>query len=70
MSFVVPYLSKCINLTTLVFLGLFFSGVSNFLIGPSNLLPNNVVLVSAGLLLLGLSVPAIIVSDLPIMLKR
>ena len=69
-SFVVPYISNCMNLVTLVNLAILFCGLSNLLVGPVTFLPNNVFIVSAGLYLTGATVVSMLIPMFPIMLKR
>ena len=70
MSFVVPYISNCMNLVTLVNISILLCGISNFLVGPAMFLPNNVFIVAAGLFFTGVTVVSMLISMFPIMLKR
>ena len=54
----------------MVTLGLFLTGLSNFLIGPSTLLPNSLPLIALGLYLSGVTMVFANVPQIPIMLKQ
>ena len=64
------YLNKLMNPINMVALGLLLSGVSNLVVGPSNLLPDNIVLMGFGLFFSGLTLMLCIVPQLPIMLHQ
>ena len=70
MSFVVPYISNCMNLVRLVNISILLCGISNFLVGPAMFLPNNVFIVAAGLFFTGVTVVSMLIPMFPIMLKR
>ena len=54
----------------MVYSGLFLSGLSNFLVGPSTLLPNSLILITFGLYILGITMVFANLPPLPIMLKQ
>ena len=69
MGIFIPYLAKCINLDIAVIVGLFLVGFSNFLIGPSTLLPNSLALIIVGLCLLGSTIATANIPIVPMMIE-
>ena len=69
MAIIVPYLSKCISPINMMSIGLFLCGVSNFFVGPSLLLPNNLVLMAFGLFFCGCTIMLASVPQIPFMIK-
>ena len=66
----IQLLIKDTNSITMIVIGLLTSGLSNFLIGPSYLLPNNLILIIMGLFVSGITMAFFRVPIIPIMLKR
>ena len=54
----------------LICIGLFTLGVSNFFVGPSTFLPDDLVIMAIGLYFSGITVIFLIVPPLPIMIQR
>ena len=70
MYLTLPYFSKMIGLIYMISLGLFLCGISNFLVGPSSLLPNNLILMAFGLFFSGFTMVLCIIPQIPIMLSQ
>ena len=69
-SLVVPFLAKYMSPIKLIGIGLLSCGLSNFLVGPSTILPNSIVIMTIGLLVSGLTMVLAIVPQLPLWLER
>ena len=69
-SLVVPFLAKYMSPIKLIGIGLLSCGLSNFLVGPSTILPNSIVIMTIGLLFSGLTMVLAIVPQLPLWLER
>ena len=70
MSLIFPYFSQLIDPIYMISLGLLLCGLSNFLVGPSTLLPNNLILMGSGLFLCGLTLVLCTNPQVPIMLGQ
>ena len=70
MGLFMMYFAKCIQPINLVSIGLFFSGVFNFMVGPSTFLPDNLILMIVGLFFTGMSLVFCTISQIPLMLER
>ena len=54
MAIFLVYFTKCMKPINLVVLGLFLSGVFNFMVGPNKLLPNSLITIIIGLFFTGM----------------
>ena len=70
MALFVSYIVQCISDVTTVTVGLFLAGLSNFLVGPSTLLPNSLILITLGLYLLGFTIALSNVPIISMMIKQ
>ena len=66
----VSYITDRFDNKFLMFVGMFTCGLSNFLMGPSILLPNSLIIIGAGLLFSGTAGVFFIVTIIPEMTKR
>ena len=69
MAVFVVHVSKLIKPINLVALGLFFSGLFNFMVGPSTMLPDRLILIACGLFFSGVFIVFCTVLQIPIMLE-
>ena len=69
MAIFVNYFTKCIDSSKMIFMGSFSCGLWNFLIGPSTLLPNSLILICIGLYFSGTSLVFAHVPLIPMMIK-
>ena len=70
MSLILPNFSNAINPIYMISLGLFLCGLSNFLVGPSSLLPNSLITMGFGLFLSGFTMQLCTIPQIPIMLSQ
>ena len=70
MSMSISFIKKLIHPLKLMFLSLLLSGLFNFLVGPSYLLPNSLILMGIGLFFSGLTSVVSIVMHVPIMMTQ
>lgn len=70
MALIIPYLGKLISPIYMISIGQFLCGISNFFVGPSTLLPNNLILMGFGLFFSGFTMMFASVPQLPFMISQ
>ena len=68
-SLLISWFTSKINNKLLIFLGMFFNGISHFLVGPSPYLPDSLILMIVGQVLHGFSVTFFLITCLPVMIN-